>query len=77
MMTILAPRRKSFVQKQLSGIDGVENSEYTLGGLRFLGPCERTAGAVAAAVEEEDSEGPGVADDLNLRSMMRVRKGGE
>jgi len=28
---MLAPRRKSFIQKQLSGIDSVEFLEYALG----------------------------------------------
>jgi hypothetical protein len=38
MTTMLAPSIKSFVQKQLSGIDSVEQSEYRLGDHRLLFP---------------------------------------
>lgn len=38
MTTMLAPSIKSFVQKQLSGIDSEEQSEYGLGDHRLLLP---------------------------------------
>ena len=53
MTTMLAPSIKSRVQKQLSGIDSVEQSEYGLGDHRLLFPPPPPLLLVAR--EEEDA----------------------
>jgi hypothetical protein len=55
---MLAPSIKSFVQKQLSGIDSVEQSEYGLGDHKLLLPPPPPLLLLLAREEEDAVLGP-------------------